>query len=551
MTDTAGAANFTTTVQGATFYVAFDVAPQDGSPRQIRVVRLANPLQDVDDVEVETLIADDVDVSDPSLAYDNLQQLAMAWVREGDGIRFARFQREDYTRQMMPARFGSDAATQPDIVKGANGEFGLVWTDVVDDESAVLFSRVDTLGQEASAPHRISPVGQDASDPHIAWSGGTYGITWRGTRDDVTHVHLVASRLNRPFEQLLPAPVHVDVEAGGAHGRLAWAGTRPGTYAVVWSRADDAWVRRYGRGGEALEAPIDLADVPSSHPLVAADDGEDGDSFLVTQERGAVTFRAVLPDREPIVDPVFEPGTPVGDAGTSRVRWLERNYVFYAGAEEGADDSHRLAVVNRDGTLGDANDFSRRTNRPVAIDFAALAFHDLAFFFVNGPNVRVGQIEALGENVAGGEAGVGWGGAAEISVAWDDGARHHAIAAQLGAEAHVRRIDDELRPAGGPMPIASGSAPEVAHGAGGWGLVYLAAPELGLPDAVFFSWVRDDISAHTVPTQLSSPGALASDPHLLWTGTAWAAVWVEVDAEEDAHVVFFEGRPDRPERLAR
>ena len=531
VTDTARAVNLATTEDGGGgFYLAYDADQGDDGRSAIRVVRLADPLPLADDpLQVATLVAADVALTDPALAYDAQQHLAAAWVREEAGVRFARFQREDFTRQVMPARFGSDAATEPDLVKGDNGEFALVWTDEVDGESAVHFSRIRTGRPEASAPRRISPRGQDARDPHLVWTGSVYGVVWTGDTDGTRHVYLDVGRFDDPFEPLLAAPVRVDAEhdepmiaiARSTHPGIAWAGGAR-RFGVVFDAGGDTWIRRYRSSGAAIwpaERVSRNLGPPSERSLVTADRAT-GRDFLVGHSRGRDGYTHVVAALEPVPAPAIG-AVCMGDIDVEsfRARSFGAGYMCYA-ADGG---EHRFTALDATGALV-PNEDGRVVRGTGDADIAPGPGLDALLFYRADERLSMLPIADLAR-IQPDDAALPDPMPTNIRVAWDDAAAHVLVAGDHLGGALLRRVDVQAATADEGVLFEGASEVEVARGGGDWGVAFVQGPgHETRPPGVYVTRLSDGTDVRAEPVRVSATG---SAPQLAWGGSAWGVVWTD------------------------
>ncbi len=146
-------------------------------------------------------------------------------------------------------------AASPDRVRVAwNGEhWGIVWSEVIDDDSAVFFARVDADGQRPRPPLRVSERRTQGRAPAVVWNRTAWSVFFTGgTREvgDLYQARVTArgSAVGRPWRMTRGARYDIDpaIAAADAALGLAWVAREETGRWSVYGEVLDAWDRPVG-----------------------------------------------------------------------------------------------------------------------------------------------------------------------------------------------------------------------------------------------------------------------------------------------------------------
>lgn len=132
-----------------------------------------------------------------------------------------------------------------------NGEhWGVVWSEVIDDEPAVFFARIDADGRRPRPPLRVSERRTHASAPAVCWNRTAWSVFFTGGVREVGDVYQArvtgrGSAVGRPWRMtrgprldLDPAVVATESTIG-----LAWVAQEEGGRWSLYGEVLDRWDR--------------------------------------------------------------------------------------------------------------------------------------------------------------------------------------------------------------------------------------------------------------------------------------------------------------------
>ncbi len=152
----------------------------------------------------------------------------------------------------------SDAPTEvshgadPGRLRAAwNGEhWGIVWSEVIDDEPSVFFARVDADGQRPRPPLRVSERRTHASAPAVCWNRTAWSVFFTGGVREVGDIYQArvtsrGSAVGRPWRMTRGARLDLDpavVATESAIG-LAWVAQEDTGRWTLYGEVLDRWDR--------------------------------------------------------------------------------------------------------------------------------------------------------------------------------------------------------------------------------------------------------------------------------------------------------------------
>lgn len=152
----------------------------------------------------------------------------------------------------------SDAPTE--VSRGAdpgrlrvawNGEhWAVVWSEVIDDEPAVFFARVDADGQRPRPPLRVSERRTHGSGPSVIWNRTAWSVFFTGGVREVGDIYQArvtsrGSAVGRPWRMTRGARLDLDpvVATNESATGLVWVAQEEGGRWSVYGEALDRWDR--------------------------------------------------------------------------------------------------------------------------------------------------------------------------------------------------------------------------------------------------------------------------------------------------------------------
>ncbi|MDO9020343.1 MAG: hypothetical protein Q8S73_05970 [Deltaproteobacteria bacterium] len=132
-----------------------------------------------------------------------------------------------------------------------NGEhWAVVWSEVIDDEPAVFFARVDADGHRPRPPLRVSERRTHASAPAVVWNRTAWSVFFTGGLREVGDLYQarVASRgsaVGRPWRMTRGERLDLDpaVATSGTETGLVWAARGPDQRWSIYGEVLDRWDR--------------------------------------------------------------------------------------------------------------------------------------------------------------------------------------------------------------------------------------------------------------------------------------------------------------------
>jgi hypothetical protein len=152
-----------------------------------------------------------------------------------------------------------------------NGEhWGVVWSEVIDDEPAVYFARVDADGRRPRPPLRVSERRTHASAPAVCWNRTAWSVFFTGGIREVGDLYQArvtsrGSAVGRPWRMTRGERLDLDpaVATSGTATGLVWVARDVDQRWSVWGEVLDRWDRPAAppalmRNSSLALGPVDL-----------------------------------------------------------------------------------------------------------------------------------------------------------------------------------------------------------------------------------------------------------------------------------------------------
>lgn len=132
-----------------------------------------------------------------------------------------------------------------------NGEhFAVVWSEVIDDEPAVFFARIDADGQRPRPPLRVSERRTFASGPAVSWNRTGWSVFFTGGLREVGDIYQArvtsrGSAVGRPWRMTRGARLDLDpaIATNGDATALVWAARDLDMRWSLYGEVLDRWDR--------------------------------------------------------------------------------------------------------------------------------------------------------------------------------------------------------------------------------------------------------------------------------------------------------------------
>ncbi len=518
----------------------------------------------------EELIGDGpADAIRPSVAWSGLEY-AVAWVDDRDGndeIYFVRFDRLGH-RPVPETRITNDASasSSPSLV-WTGTEYGVAWIDQRGSVTGgqVYFARIDAAGAKIGADVPVTDAAVAPGSPRLVWNGSGYGVVWKDERGGDPG-DLYFARLD-PAGAKLGSDVRITDDAAiSDEPSLAWNGTG---YGVAWrdDRGGGAWEVYFARldaGGAKLTADIPVSASPSVDSMTPALAWTGTDYGLAWVDRGSSPEEVVFAKLAASGALVSTTNLPPVTATVARLPG--GTSLAWSGAEFGLTWSEQ--TVSDDPVLEDLFDtfFAR-------IDATGNLIGGIEWVS-QGPALHADQSPVTAVAWADGEYGVAWddkSSPAEVRFArvGADGEvpdRGHPVTSDPGTsersslvwtgsgfgvawqddrhgdlEIYFLRLDPSGNPAGSETRVTDAtwdsSNPSLAWTGSEYGIAWQDA-RTDTVDTVYFA--RVDASGAKIGSDVPVPtsGTHSTDPHVVWSGSEYAIVWVDSPDTVDSGIFF-------------
>ncbi len=141
-------------------------------------------------------------------------------------------------------------------------EYGVCWVDNRDGNAEIYFTRISSIGLEATDDIRITNNTYSSNAPSLIWAGTEYGIAWSDTRDDNPEIYF--ARINASGVKQ-GSDIRITNESSTSiYPSLEWSGTE---YGVCWQDF------RYGDGNyKNYFARINASGVKQGSDIRVSDD---------------------------------------------------------------------------------------------------------------------------------------------------------------------------------------------------------------------------------------------------------------------------------------